>query len=98
MTFATERTVEVEFRGSTYRVQLVMPTMRQKRACVGDDGHFSTDKYFELCVKSIEGEEINGKAIKTGADILDSSGTDELFLAIFREVNKWDMSEDESKN
>lgn len=98
MNYATERTVDIEFNSAIYKVTIVMPTTRQKLSCTDDAGNFSRDRFFELAVKGIEGQDINGKVIKTGADVLDTPGTDDLFLRIFREINKWDLSGEERKN
>lgn len=98
MTFATERTIEVEWGGGKYTVELVMLTSRQKLKCTEANGQFSNDRFFELSVKSIAGPPVNGHEIKTGADVLDTPGTDDLFLRIFREINKWNLGSDDAKN
>ena len=98
MKYSTEKTISVDVRGETFKVKLRMISLREKTDFVDDDGAFSVHKLFEESVVSVEGPEVNGQAVATGADILDTPGIDEVYLESMRAINNWDFNEEESKN
>jgi len=98
MEYAVERTVDVEFRGETFKCKLRMISMREKLAMIDDSGRFDKVAYFEASVPKIEGPEINGRAITCGADVLDCPGTEGIYAQLQRIVNEWDIEEVDRKN
>ena len=98
MKYDTTKSVEIECRGETFTVELRMISLREKTELVDDNGNFSTQKFFESSIAGIKGPEVNGKAITSGADVLDSQGLDTLYLGILKELNTWNLTEDEIKN
>ena len=96
--FNTEKTVVIPFRGAEYTVELKMVSLRERNKIIKETGEFQAIEYYSANVKSITGDDINGREMKTLEDIYETPGADELFHAIVKEVNAWDLSEDDQKN
>jgi len=98
MKYDTEKTVEIPFRGETFIVELRMVSLRERSELIDDEGKLDVAKYYEANVVSITGPDVNGKAIETLGDVYDTPGMDEVYHAIIKAVNDWDLTEDEVKN
>ena len=98
MKYSVERTIKIEFRGEEYSARLVMVPLRVKLALTKEDGSIDTLAFFEKSVPEVTGPDINGLAIKCGADVLDATGADDLFLELMSALGDWEVKEDELKN